>query len=84
MVIAFASLLAAFGNQGWVRLYKLRQFEKTLREDNLSVASNNEDLRAEIRRLKDSKYLARYIRQQIGFIRDNELIYEFVDESGKK
>ena len=82
--VVFLSALASFGNEGWVKLYKLRQIEGTMEEENLTLAANNEDLRREIQRLQNPKYLEHYIRRQIGFIRDNELIYEFVDESGKK
>ncbi len=78
--IIFLSALVSFGNEGWVRLYKLRQFKNTLEEKNRTIAQNNDGLRAEIRKLNDPKYLEHYIRQQIGFIREDELIYEFVDE----
>jgi len=82
--IAFLSLLASFGNEGWVKLYKLRQFERMMETENRTIAQNNTDLQLEIENLSDPRYLEHYIRQQIGFIRENELIYEFVDESHKK
>lgn len=71
----------SFANEGWVKLYKLRQFEKTLDEENRAIAQNNASLRGEIRNLGDPRYLEHLIRRETGFIRENELIYEFVDET---
>ena len=82
--ILFLSLLAAFSNEGWVRLYTLRRFESALEDENRTVAEANEALRAEIQKLKDPRYLEHAIRRRIGFIRKDELIYEFVDETREK
>lgn len=82
--ILFLALLVSFANEGWVKLYKLRQFEGTLDGENRAVARDNASLRREIRNLGDSKYLDRLIRRETGFIRDNELIYEFVGENSTR
>lgn len=79
--ILFLGLLVSFANEGWVKLYRLSQFEKSIDGENRAIARNNASLREEIRNLGDPKYLDHLIRRETGFIRDNELIYEFVDEA---
>lgn len=74
----FLGVLAGFGNEGWVKLYKLRQHESVLEDQNRLVADHNLELQFEIERLKDPKYLEAYVRREMGYVRDNELVYEFV------
>lgn len=71
------SSLAFFGNEGWLKFYKLRQFEKSLQRKNLELSQNNIALLKEINNLKDTKYLTHYIRDTLGFIKDDELLFEF-------
>ena len=63
--ILFLTLLASFGNQGWVRLYRLTQFEKSLERENAGLAEDNNNLKREIRDLQDPLYVERYIRQEL-------------------
>ena len=72
--ILFLGILVSFANEGWVKLYKLRQFEKTLDGENRAIARNNNSLRGEIQNLGDPKYLDLLIRRETGFIRDNEIM----------
>lgn len=78
--IALLSLLIGFANQGWIRLYHLLQAEKTLTHQNQLLADKNDLLRLEINRLKDPDYLRHYIRQEIGFLRSDEIVFELVDK----
>ena len=78
--IALLSLLVAFGNQGWVKLYKLRQAEASLETKNRQIAADNDKIRREIDNLSDHKYLDRFIRNELGYSRTNETLYEFVDD----
>ena len=77
--IALLSLLVVFGNQGWVKLYKLRQAEASLEAQNRQIAANNDKIRREIDNLSDPKYLDHFIRNELGYSRPNETLYEFVD-----
>lgn len=83
-VIAFLGALAAFGNEGWVKLYKLTQREKALEAENRLIADHNLEMEFEIQHLQDPKFLERYIRREMGFVRDNEMVYELVDGSAKR
>jgi cell division protein FtsB len=80
--ILFLSLLVSFGNEGWVRLYHLKQFGKSLEEKNGALAKNNRALFREIQDLKDSRYLEHYIREELGYLKENEVSYEFRREEG--
>lgn len=82
--ILFLSLLVSFGNEGWVKLYKLKQFERSLEEENRSLTEASAALHQEIKNLNEADYLNHFIRSEIGFVRENELIYEFVGGSVKK
>lgn len=77
--VGLLSLLVAFGNQGWVKLYKLRQAEAAIETQNRQIASENEKIRLEIDNLSDPKYLDHFIRNELGYSRANETLYEFVD-----
>lgn len=72
----FLSALVSFGNQGWVKLYKLKQFEKNMEHENRLLAENNAALRQEIDDLKDPGYVERYIREELDFVRDNEVLFQ--------
>lgn len=74
--ILFLTLLASFGNQGWIRLYRLTQFEKSLERENAGLAEDNNNLKREIRDLQDPLYVERYIRQELGFVRENEILFQ--------
>lgn len=77
--IAVLSLLVSFGNEGWVRLYQLRRVEASLEEQNRLVALQNDEIRREIEDLKDPKYLERFIRNELGYSREGETLYEFIE-----
>jgi cell division protein FtsB len=78
--ILLLSLLASFGNEGWVKFYKMRQAVASLESQNRAVAAENEKIRREIENLKDPKYLDHFIRNEIGFVREGESLYEFVEK----
>ena len=73
------SLLASFGNQGWVKLYKLRNIERGLMDENRLLSEHNMTLLKEIDDLKDLPFLEHYLRQELGFVKDNEILYEMND-----
>jgi cell division protein FtsB len=77
--IAVLSLLVSFGNEGWVKLYQLRRVEASLEEQNHLVALQNDKIRREIDLLNDPKYLERLIRNEMGYAREDEKLYEFVE-----
>ncbi|HSA58694.1 MAG TPA: septum formation initiator family protein [bacterium] len=77
--IAVLSLLVSFGNEGWVRLYQLRRVGASIEEQNRLVALQNDKIRHEIEDLRDPKYLERFIRNEMGYAREGETLYEFIE-----
>ncbi len=79
--IALLSLLAFFGNQGGLKLYRLKKVEKRLTEKNHLLFEENVSLRKEMLALKDKKYIEHLIREDLGFVKENETIYDVSDEN---
>ncbi len=73
----FLSLLAFFGNEGWLRLYHLKTIENELVAKNTLLEKENQEIRQEILNLQDKEFMMHYIRNRLGYIRDNEIIFEF-------
>ena len=69
-------ILATFGNEGWVKFYHLKKFEHHLMEKNERVAQNNLSLRQEIEDLKNRGHVESYIRNTLGFVGHDEIVYE--------
>jgi len=72
----------SFGRHGFITLYKMQK-EK---ERCLAIVENfkekNRLLAAEIRRLKeDNKYLESVAREQLGMVKENEIVFRFKKES---
>lgn len=74
------SLLAFFGNEGGFKLYKLYHFAQSIEQKNKTIDNDNRRIREEIVLLKDSAYLENYIRRTLGFVKENEKVYEFKEE----
>lgn len=77
--ILVLGLLVSFGNQGWIKLYHLKHFEQSLQKENSRLEGENSTLQEEIERLKTADYLERFIRDEMGFVRGNEIVYEISD-----
>lgn len=77
--IGVLSLLVSFGNEGWVKLYRLRRVEAAIEEQNRLLALQNAKIRREIDDLNDPRYLERLIRNDMGYAREGETLYEFVE-----
>jgi len=71
------SLLVSFGNAGWFQLYRLRQVTKSLQQENDKIFQNNRELQFEISNLKEAKYLEHYIREELGYVKEDEILYDF-------
>lgn len=68
-------LLVSFGNEGWYKLLKMKRIASSLAEENRLLAEYNLTLIKEISDLKDPEYLEKYIREELGFAKDNEMLY---------
>lgn len=67
-----------FSTNGLFRYYRLKQSLHTIRTANEELLKQNEQLAAEIERLKnDPEYLEEIARKHYGLIKKNEMIFNF-------
>lgn len=74
--VAFLGLLVSFGNEGWVKWFRLRQLEKLMEEKNHLLSQNNTLLRKEIELLHQPATLERTIREELGYVKQDEILYD--------
>jgi len=78
-------LYILFAPNGLLRYYRLQQSLATIRAANEDLQRQNKELRKEIDRLKhDPKYLEEVARQKYGFIKKNELLFNFKKQKDTK
>lgn len=74
-------LFTAFGERGLLHLWHLQEEKRDLDEKNFVLQRENEKLRENIDRLrKDDLYLERLAREELGLVREGEIIYQFPSE----
>ena len=75
VILLFWLTLGPFGL--W-RLYRLNDLTQQLHIEAQAILEKNRQLKQEIRRLKvDKTFQEKVVRQKLGWIRDNELLYIF-------
>ena len=79
--LAFILFFTVFGDKGLLRIYELRQDMAGIDERLNGTRLDNEKLKREIIALKsDRRYLESIARKDFGFVRANEVIYQFPQE----
>ncbi len=79
LILALVLLaMALFGEKGILRAVKLNREKQILLEDLRRLEETNAALRKEIESLRgDRRYLEGMARQELGMVRDDELVYQF-------
>lgn len=67
---------AVFGNQGLYTYTKLLTTQKALRAEAVMLQAKAEELRREEKLLHDPRYLETIIRQEMGYIRPGEVVFQ--------
>jgi len=87
-IILFSSvailLLAwlSFGQYGFISLYKMQKGKERCLAIVKNLKEKNRLLATEIRRLKENnKYFESVAREQLGMVKENEIVYRFKNES---
>jgi cell division protein FtsB len=81
LIISLAVLsLAAFGKRGIFALVSLNAKKNKLTEEIGRLKKENDDLSAELNRLKRADYQEQFIRSRMGMAREGEIIYIFTKE----
>lgn len=78
MMLLFVAFcwFAVFGNQGLYTFYSLRATQQNLIAENGALKARAEELRREEKLLHDPRYLEIIIRQELGYIRPGEVVYQ--------
>jgi cell division protein FtsB len=81
MVVSMG-LVILFSQRGFYNVYRFHHEWLRLEQDNSRLAAENDRLARSIDRLQhDPEYIQDRIRQELNFVRKNELIFQFPPES---
>ena len=76
--------LALFGDKGVVHTLKMSRYKAELESRLAELKRENEHLREEIDALRnDHRRIERIARQELGMVKEDELIYQFPESSTK-
>ncbi|MBW4055829.1 MAG: septum formation initiator family protein [Proteobacteria bacterium] len=79
--LAFILFFTIFGDKGLLRIFELNQDKTKIDVRLAETMADNEKLKYEIIALKsDRRYLESIARKDFGFVRSNEVIYQFPQE----
>ena len=79
--LAFILFFTVFGDKGLLRIVELKQDQNKIKARLIESRDDNEKLKREIIALKsDRRYLEGIARKDFGFVRNNEVIYQFPQE----
>ena len=74
-------LVILFSHHGFYNVYRFRQDWLRLEQENVRLAAENDRLARSIDRLQhDPNYIQDRIRQELNFVKKNELIFQFPPE----
>jgi cell division protein FtsB len=74
-------LVILFSRHGFYNVFRFRQEGLKLEQENIRLAAENEHLARSIDRLQhDPEYIQDRIRQELNFVKPNELIFQFPPE----
>lgn len=83
-IVGGFGLLSAFGENGFTELLHLQTLHVSLQHENQALLQEQEELKAEIARLNDPRYVEFVARERLGLMRENEVFVVFeqkLDES---
>ncbi len=77
-VVGIVLAFALFGDRGFLYLFKLKRQQAELQGQLAQVEAVNDGLRREIASLGyDRQHLERLAREQLGMVREDEIVYQF-------
>ena len=82
LIVAVSMVLVIlFSQHGFYNVFRFRQEGLKLEQENVRLAAENERLARSIDRLQhDPEYIQDRIRQELNFVKPNELIFQFPPE----
>ena len=84
LVLVLMLSFLVFGEWGLLHYWRLAEERRSLEERSQALQRDNELLREKIYRLrKDDRYLEKVAREELGLVREGEIIYLFPSEGVK-
>jgi cell division protein FtsB len=79
LVLAVVGVLhTVFSKEGLFRLFQMRREVAAIQKENELLRNENEALRKQTDRLvSDNGYLERVVREELGYVRDDEMVFRF-------
>jgi len=85
LLLVVTGAWTVFGPYGALRYYRVEKELRLVEEQNEQMRTDNQALRTEVGKLtKDPAYLEKIAREQFGFIKENEVVYEFPEKKRKR
>lgn len=73
LIVAGFGFLTLFSNNGILDLFRLKSLYRSLQNENAGLMRQQEELRAEVQRLQDPRYLEYLARERFGYMKPNEV-----------
>ena len=84
MLIFVMLILTTFGQRGITRIYRLSKERSQIVTFNEKLREENQNLKDEIYSLKrDKTYVEEIARQELGLVKEDEIIYQFENPKRK-
>ncbi|MEK7790742.1 MAG: septum formation initiator family protein [Deltaproteobacteria bacterium] len=81
--VIFTLFFTAFGDRGLLKIFRLRKELKRLETSLKNLESQNTDISKNIEKMKKERvFQERSVRETLGLVRDDDIVYEFQDELG--
>ncbi|HOD36962.1 MAG TPA: septum formation initiator family protein [Syntrophales bacterium] len=82
IILLVMGFLILFGKKGLIDNYKVQQMVKELSVTNERMLKENNKLKQEILLLrKDTKYIERLARDELGMVKKGDIVYRMSDET---
>ena len=62
-----------------IKIFELKEEESRLKQEQVTLDSEHEDLEKDIKKLNDKEYIAKYVREKYLYSKDGELILRIDD-----
>ncbi|MDX1386312.1 MAG: septum formation initiator family protein [bacterium] len=72
-IVTLFGILGLFGENGVLDMIRLKSLHRSLGEEISQLQNEQEDLKSEIARLKDPRYVEFLARDHLGLLRSNEI-----------
>ncbi|MBI3583922.1 MAG: septum formation initiator family protein [Nitrospinae bacterium] len=81
----FIVTAAIFRDDGVIKVYHLNKKVELLKNNISKLKKENEKLNSEVYALKnDSSYIEKIAREDLGLVKQDEVVFEFVEKDNKK